>query len=117
MTTLSDLAAEAQRNADRIRGMYEASLAAPPVLPPIVAPTAAPLPTPQPPSNAALIGWSIMAMQVANAALPRAEVDWLVGHIMEGAPGLQQFLQSESITPIVQLLHETYKQFLEGKIK
>lgn len=58
-----------------------------------------------------------IAQGLAVASLQPAEVLWLSEHLRKGAPGLDQFLQSDSIKTVVQMLFETYKDFLEGKVK
>lgn len=46
------------------------------------------------------------------------EYQYLIHHVVQdGAAGSTQFMNSESIVPIVQLLYSEYREFLKGNTK
>lgn len=59
----------------------------------------------------------IELMNLLKRALPKEDYDYIMQHIMEGAHGHMQFLNSEAIIPVVEMLNYQYRAFLRGEIK
>ena len=56
-------------------------------------------------------------LTVLQRCLPKEDCDWLMQHVVEGAHGYQQFLNSESIKPVIELVYQEYRSFLKGETK
>lgn len=60
---------------------------------------------------------AVTALGVIQRALSKEDCDYMVQHIMDGAQGFNQFLNSKAIIPLVQMIHDEYRSFLRGDTK
>lgn len=56
-------------------------------------------------------------MVLLSQSIKPEEMQWVQGHIKEGAPGFVQFMQSDTVKTITQMAFEAYKEFLAGQRK
>ncbi len=89
--------------------MAQYAPAAPAATPaPVVAAPAAAVPQ----EVAILQGLMAELAGVFKKALAPEDLEYMVKHIAEGAPGIAPFLKSQSIVALAQMCHETYREFL-----